>query len=332
MNRGELHLALALAEECLQLAEQTHETELLLEAYLAIGCISLWRGELIRARAALEQSVALYQPQHQTLTPLYGGLNPRVVSLVVMAHGLWILGYSEQAWKRMREAQYLAQDLGHPYSLALALCWSAMLRFECGDGRVAHEHADAGVVLASEHGFLNYAAWGTALRGGALIVQEQWGEGIAQIRQGLEAYPGDLIRTAYLTWLARGYEGAGQVDEGLVAIAEALRLVEKTDERFCEAEVYRIKGELLLAQSSVQSLESSVKEAEECFLKAVEIAQHQQAKSLELRAVMSLARLWQRQGKTAEARQLLAEIYGWFTEGFDTKDLRDAKALLEELA
>jgi hypothetical protein len=102
------------AEECLQLAEQKHETELLLEAYLAIGCISLWRGELIRARAALEQSVALYQPQHQTLTPLYGGLNPRVVSLVVMAHGLWILGYSEQAWKRMREAQHLAQDLGHP--------------------------------------------------------------------------------------------------------------------------------------------------------------------------------------------------------------------------
>jgi class 3 adenylate cyclase/predicted ATPase len=331
MNQGELHLALALAEECLQLAEQTNEAELLLEAHLATGCICLWRGEFVRARGALEQSEALYRPQHQSLAPLYGGLNPRVVSLVIMAQGLWVLGYPEQAWRWMREAQQLAQELGHPYSLALALCWSAMLQIECGDGRVAQEHADVGVVLASEHGFLNYAAWGTALRGGALIVQGQWREGSAQIRQGLEAYPGDLLRTAYLTWLAEGCGGTGQIDEGLATVAEALRLVEKNDERFYEVEVWRIKGTLTL-QSQAESHKSKVGEAEECFLKAIEIAQKQQAKSLELRAVMSLARLWQSHGKTAEARQRLAEIYGWFTEGFDTKDLQEAKALLTELA
>jgi predicted ATPase len=185
--------------------------------------------------------------------------------------------------------------------------------------------------------------------GQALIVQEQWTEGIAQIRQGLEALAGEVWRTVFLAWLARGYGGAGQVEEGLAVIVEALRLVEKNDERYYEAEVYRIKGELTLQKgtrdwgleagaSSPQapSLKPQVssgaeQEAEGCFLRAVAIAQKQQAKSLELRAVMSLAWLWQSQGKTAEARQRLAEIYNWFTEGFDTKDLQEAKALLEQL-
>jgi len=123
----------------------------------------------------------------------------------------------------------------------------------------------------------------------------------------------------------------GRQKKGLLLLAEALAIVHKNGERWYEAELYRLKGELTLAQSSVQSLESRVKEAEECFHKAIEIAHRQQAKSLELRAVMSLSRLWQQQGKKDEARQMLAEIYGWFTEGFDTKDLQEAKALLEEL-
>ena len=253
-----------------------------------------------------------------------------------MAHGLWLLGYPEQAWRRMHEAQQLAQELGHPFGLAFALCWSAMLQIECGDGRVARERADVGVVLSSEHGFLGYAAWGTAPRGGALIVQEQWGEGIAQIRQGLEAYAGDLIRTMYLAWLAKGYEGAGQIDEGLATVSEALRLVDKNDERYYEAEVYRIKGELLLTQEGLrlqtEGLREKTEEAERCFHKAIEVAQKQQAKSLELRAVMSLSRLWQSQGKHAEAHRMLSEVYNWFTEGFDTKDLQEANALLAELS
>jgi tetratricopeptide (TPR) repeat protein len=167
----------------------------------------------------------------------------------------------------------------------------------------------------------------------------------------MEAFAGEIRRTVYLTWLAKGYGGAGRVEEGLATIAEALRLVEKNDERFYEAEVYRLRGELTLAQSSVQRLASGVQknqksknpdpqsqildpesEAEGCFLRAVEIAQKQQAKSLELRAVKSLARLWQSQGKHAEARQMLADVYGWFTEAFGTKDLQVAKALLADLA
>ena len=146
----------------------------------------------------------------------------------------------------------------------------------------------------------------------------------------------------FLAWLAAGYGGAGQAEDGLTAVAEALRLVDKNDERFYEAELYRLKGELTLQKLSVASSQLSVTkpqappptpqvEAEECFLKAIDIAREQQAKSLELRAATNLARLWQQQGKQAEARALLAPVYQWFTEGFDTADLQDAKALLEEL-
>jgi predicted ATPase len=215
-----------------------------------------------------------------------------------------------------------------------------------GDGQVAQEHADVGVALAGEHGFSLFLTCCTLLRGAALIMQEQWDEGIALVRQGLEVYTAsatEINMPFYLAWLARGYAGAGQVEEGLAAVAEALRLVEKNDERFYEAEAYRIKGELTLQKFHVpgskfqatdpQSLTLDLQnEAEACFLKAIKIAQRQHAKSLELRAVMSLARLWQSQGKTAEARQMLAEIYGWFTEGFDTKDLQEAKALIKALS
>jgi predicted ATPase len=192
------------------------------------------------------------------------------------------------------------------------------------------------VALCSEQGFALPLAWGSMERGWALAEQGRGEEGIAQIRQGLvaqQATGAEGLRAHFLGLLAETYGKMGQAEEGLSALSEALTLVNKTGERYYEAELYRLKGELTLAQSSVQSLGSSVqKEAEACFCKAVEIARRQQAKSLELRAVMSLAKLWQRQGKPKEAHEMLAEIYNWFTEGFDTKDLQDAKALLDELS
>jgi len=148
----------------------------------------------------------------------------------------------------------------------------------------------------------------------------------------LQAIGAELSRVVWPGPLAEAHGKVGRPEEGLTLLTEALAAVDKTGGRFQEAEIYRIKGELTLTQSSVQRLASSVqKEAEECFWKAIEIAQKQQAKSLELRAVMSLSRLWQQQGKMGEAQQMLAEIYNWFTEGFDTADLKDAKVLLEEL-
>jgi adenylate cyclase len=178
-------------------------------------------------------------------------------------------------------------------------------------------------------------AWGIMHRGWVLTGQGQEEEGITQIRQGMatwRAEGAEVQRSHFLALLAEAHRKMGQPEEGLSVLAEALAVVDKAGERYCEAELYRIKGELTLAQSSVQSLESRVSEAEGCFLRAIEIAQKQQAKSLELRATVSLARLWQQQGKRAEAHHMLSEIYHWFTEGFDTKDLQEAKRLLEELA
>jgi len=182
-------------------------------------------------------------------------------------------------------------------------------------------------------------------RGWALAVQGQRAEGLAQMRRGLadsRATGAEAELTYYLAFLAEAHGRAGQVEEGLSLLADALAQVGKSGERVHEAELYRLKGELSL-QSRVLGPESenpntqhptpsTQAEAEACFHKAIEVARKQQAKSLELRAVMSLSRLWQSQGKREEARQLLAELYGWFTEGFDTVDLKEAKALLEELS
>jgi predicted ATPase len=242
----------------------------------------------------------------------------------------------------------LAQDLAHPFSLALALYFAAWLHLLRGEVQATREKAEALIALSTEQGYPHRLAGGTIRRGWAVAKQGRLEEGITQMQQGLAALRAagtEVVRSWSLTLLAEAYGNAGHVEEGLAALTEALAVIDQNEERSYEAEVYRLKGELTLAQSSVQGLASSVAhtlhpipytraeaEAEVCFGKAIEVARKQQAKSLELRAVMSLSRLWQQQGKKEEAHQLLAEIYGWFTEGFDTKDLQDAKRLIEELS
>jgi predicted ATPase len=195
------------------------------------------------------------------------------------------------------------------------------------------------LVLSSEQGFPLWLAVGTIWQGWTLTEQGQGEEGIAQMRQGLTAYQataGALGRPYYLLLLAEACGKVGQTEEGLAVLAEALAVVDESGARCHQPELYRLKGELLLTQEGyrlqAEGWREKTKEAEECFLKAIDIARQQQAKSLELRAVKSLSRLWQQQGKREQARQMLGEIYGWFTEGFDTKDLQEAKALLEELS
>jgi predicted ATPase len=189
------------------------------------------------------------------------------------------------------------------------------------------------IALSTEQGFPLFLALGTTWQGCVLAMQGQGEGGIPQIHRGLTAYRAtgaEVFRPYHLALLAEAYGKVGRAVEGLTALAEALVTADKTGERNSEAELYRLKGELTL-QASAQSTESRAQEAEGYFLKAIDIARQQQAKSWELRASTSLARLWQQQGKREDARQLLAEIYGWFTEGFDTKDLQEAKALLEKL-
>jgi class 3 adenylate cyclase/predicted ATPase len=333
--RAEAWTGRELGEQLLSLAQRTQDPALLLEAHHSLGTALYFLGEFAPAREHLEQGIILYDPQqHRSLASLYG-YDPGVACLSGISRALWTLGYPDQSLKKSHEALILAQELSYPQSLASALFAAGLLRHFRREGQAAQEQAEALIALSREHGFAFHLATGSILRGWALAEQGQEEGGIAQMRQGLaaeRATGAELGRPHWLALLAEAYGKVGQAEEGLTALAEALAAVNKTGGRFHEAELYRIKGELTLAQSSVQRLASSVqKEAEECFLKAIEIARRQQAKSWELRAVMSLARLWQQQGKKEEARQMLAEIYNWFTEGFDTADLQDAKALLEEL-
>jgi predicted ATPase len=336
-----------LAEQCLTLAQSSQAPLLLVEAHYALGATLLQLGEFATARGHFEEMIALYDPQqHSAYTSLYVH-DPGVVSRYFVALTLWYLGYPHQALKRLHEALTLARELSDPYSLALALMVAAYLHQHRREGQAAQERAEAGITLSSEQGSSMPLAMETMVRGWALAEQGQGEEGIAQIRQGLDAYRAtgaEYQRTFFLSLLAEACGKAGRVEDGLQALAEALAMVDHTGECFHEAELYRLKGELTLQKCRVpgskfqvsKSPKSEVRspeaEAEECFLQAIEVARKQQAKSWELRAVMSLSRLWQQQGKKAEARQLLAEIYGWFTEGFDTKDVQEAKALLEALA
>ena len=224
----------------------------------------------------------------------------------------------------------MAHALSHPYSLAYARCWAACVSQFRRDVPAVHEQAEAAVALATEQGFPLWAALGTSLRGWALAMQGQGEEGMAQVRQGIAAYraTGAALHVPYLcTVLAEVAAHLGHTEDGLQALAEAHTLVEQHEERWWEAEVYRLRGVLLLRQTGTPQAE-----AEAWLQRALDVARRQQAKSLELRAAMSLARLWQRQGKRTEAYELLAPVYNWFTEGFDTADLQEAKTLLDALS
>jgi predicted ATPase len=288
---------------------------------------------LAAAQAHLEQGIALYdRQQHRTHALLYGQ-DPGVACRSYAAETLWLLGYPDQALQRSHEALTLAQEVAHPFSLAYALWFAAWLHQDRREWPLVQARADAVITLAAEQGFAHWWALGTMLRGWARTMQGQGKEGLAQIRQGLAAWQTTGARgggPGFLAGLAEAYGKGGQTEEGLRVLAEALALVNAGGERRNEAELYRLKGELLLhAECGVQHAALS---AEECFQQALAVTRHQQAKSLELRAAMSLARLWQQQGKQAEAHALLAPIYGWFTEGFDTADLQEARVLLEALA
>jgi class 3 adenylate cyclase/predicted ATPase len=333
--RAEYQTVRELGELVLSLAQNGRDPTFLVEAHDALGQALCLLGELGQAQAHLEQGLLLYDPQHhRVLTLLCGGEDPGVACGVFAAFTLWLLGYPDQALKKSYAALTLAQELTHPFSLAVALAFTVIVHQFRREEQATQEWAEATIALCSEQGIPMFLAWGTILRGWVLTEQGRGEEGIAQIRQGLAAWRASgavSTQPLFLALLAEAQGKTGQPEEGLKTLAEALDLVQKTGERRWEAEMYRLKGTLTL-QSKVQNPKSKVEEeAEKYFHKAIEIARRQQAKSLELRATVSLARLWQQQGKKEEASQLLAEIYGWFTEGFDTKDLQEAKTLLQEL-
>ena len=327
VNRGEFQAARELGEECLALGQHQQEPAFLMRAHYDLGINAYFLGDFVQARAHLEQAIAFYTPQQdRTLTPQALSAVP---SLAYTAFTLWMLGYPDQALTRIHEMLSLAQGLSHAYSLARALHYATSLYQLQREARATQEQAEASLALSTDQGLAQWVGVVTFQRGWALAAQGQPEEGLAQMHQGLAAKQaaGIVIRLpVYLAWLAEAYGRIGQVKEGLRLLAEVLAWMDKTSERNSEAVVYRLKGELLLQQAV-----SNEPQAETCFQQALAIARRQQAKSWELRAATSLSRLWQQQGKRVEAYDLLAPIYGWFTEGFDTADLQEAKALLDAL-
>jgi predicted ATPase len=331
IQHGKYQTAHALAEQLLSLAQRQRDPAHLVNGYRRLGQSFFYLGALSAARAHLEQAIALASPQRHPTVDRSGGRDYDVHARNIVAEVLWLLGYPEQARERSHEALTLARERANPNTLANTLAWAAGLHQHRREGPLAQEQAEACITLATGYGSVAYATQGTIMRGWALAAQGQGQEGIAQLRQGLaarRAAESVVGWSYYLSLLAEAYGHVGQTAAGLSAIAEALAFVHTTGERIWEAELYRLQGELL----SLGQEEQERGRVEECFRQALEVARYQQAKSLELRAAMSLARLWQRQGKRQEAYDLLAPLYGWFTEGFDTADLQETKALLTELA
>jgi DNA-binding winged helix-turn-helix (wHTH) protein/predicted ATPase len=327
--RGAFHRARELGEQVLQLAARRDDMVLILGAHEILACTTFHLGAFAQVMDHTERGITLYdRQQHQTLTSLYGkdlGVACRYWS----ALALWFLGYPDQALQRMHEALALAQDLAHPYSMAMALDRASFLGQFCRKERATQQWAESAVGIAAEHGFRRHMALGPILKGWAQSITGQAVEGVPQIRRGMKAYRelGMAMEEPYfLALLAEAQAGEGSIEAGLATLDEALAGLSSGRDFFYKAELYRLQGELLWQRPGRDE-----RTTENCFQQALDIARQQQAKSLELRAAMSLSRLWQHQRKRDEARQLLQAIYQQFTEGFSTPDLWAARGLLETL-
>jgi predicted ATPase len=289
-----------------------------------VGHTSYGLGEFLRAREHEEIAISIYNPdRHRPYGFQY------LYSLCGISWTLWHLGYPDQALKRSHEALAIAQTLSDPMSLALAQFFAGSLRQYRGEAREAQRHAETTTTLCFENGLPNFFDYSTIMSGWVMVHHGHNQEGTEQIQQGLAALHesgAELRKPYFLCLLADACLGASHYDQGLRALQEALAAADKNEDRNHEPDIHRLEGELLLARDG-----SSASQAQTCFERAVEIARTRSAKSLELRATVSLARLLAKQGKRAEALAMLAEIYNWFTEGFDTADLKEAKALLDEL-
>jgi class 3 adenylate cyclase/tetratricopeptide (TPR) repeat protein len=327
-QRGERRQAHELAEELLRLAEISQEPGLLVLAHLQMGTSLFWSGEP-GAREHLQRSLTRYDPRlHQAPEFMYAGANPKVIALWYSSLLSFAEGYPDQALQRSREAVQLAQELAHPFSLLFALGGMAEIHSYRGEVGLSQQRFEALSTLAEEFGFPFWVMIANLWRAYALADLGREQEAITLLEMGVNAIRAGgalVILPRLLVRLGEVYARAGKAAEGLRVISEGWDLMKANGDFASEAYLHTVKGEVLLAMSEE-------KEAESCFRQAIEIARRRSQKSEELRAATSLARLWQKQGKKEQARRILAEIYGWFTEGFDTRDLREATALLDELS
>jgi class 3 adenylate cyclase/predicted ATPase len=340
--RGEHATARTLADQMLDIAQDTQDPDLLLAAHRMQGSTRLWIGEFTVAHAHLESGMRLYDPsQHQAQTLRYG--QDLGIACRLLAHQvLWILGYPDQALMRAQEALEISKSFHHLNTLAFGLGCLPHVHYVRGEWAAAQRRAEDVVTFATDAGLPYFVAQQSIFWGAALASQGHYEIGISKMRQGLEAQRATGGLGLQQLWLALQVEActaAGRLQEGWTALQEALAIRPTYGDRYWEAELYRLKGELLLMQDrwsrpsrSEQPSRAIATEAEACFRQAIETARELSAKSFELRAGMSIARLLRDTGRREEARETLANVYNWFTEGFDSTDLKEAKALLDELS
>ncbi len=333
--KPDLQMNMELGKQLLRLAEQTQDPPLLVVARYALGFSHLMIGEDVEASRHLQQGAAHYHPEQRAADMFRAGQDPGVVCQAYTAWALWLQGYPERAQQHVDKALELAKTIDHPFTLAFAFDVAAILAQLARDAQMVSQHAASATQLSAEHGFALWLALANIMQGAAIILQnhgQDSGDGaldiIQQGRSAWQAAGADLLAPFMFTLIAEAYQHLAQYDAAKHALDEAVTLMDNTREHWWAAEVYRLKGVLTLHQDGS---EAAWQEAETHFQQALAIAQQQQAKSLELRATVSLCRLRKSQGRPREARECLAEIYGWFSEGLDSVDLREAKALLEVL-
>ena len=337
--RAEHQTTYELAEQCLSLAKRQQDPVLLIGAHFELGATLFYKGDFSQSLDHFEQGLSLYNPKEHRSHLFAYGYDLGVACLSRMASVLWFLGYPDRAQKKSQEALLLAQKQAHPFSQAYALSFAAeCYRLRREADKTEEKTADS-ITLSQEHGFPTWLTAARMLQSWTWSEQGRGKEGITQIGQSLEMWQATGSQVALPFWLSIFAELSGKVGrtkEGLQILSEALAIANKNGEHWWDAELYRLKGEFLLGQIRVGLMTKKDQEeilvAEECFQNAFQIAQDQRAKSLELRAAVSLSKLWQTQNKRDKARKLLVEVYPWFTEGFGTADLREAKALLETLS
>jgi predicted ATPase len=317
-----------LAAQFLALAEKQKATVPLMIAHRLMGISLVFTGDIAEGRAHYDQAIALYDPaKHRPLITRFGQ-DAGVTALSYRALALWMLGYPEAALADTDRALKDARDIGQAATLMLALHFAAISYTLCGNRAAAAAHAQELVTLAEEKAAVPWRATGMGHKGNILALTGKASDAVEMITASVTAMAQEVrvFRPWRSSYLGRAYAQLRQFDDAWRCIGEATTEIETTKERWCEADVHRIAGEIALL-----SPQRDAAKAEAYFDRALAVAREQQAKSWELRAAMSMARLWRDQGKRQQAHDLLAPVYGWFTEGFDTLDLKDAKALLEQL-
>lgn len=325
-NRLMLPQLQEVAEQLRILAQRQNNTAFLPEGHFAIGSVAFWRGNFVEAREHLQQGINFYNPQqHREHASLYGQ-DPGVQCLAYLARTLWFLGYPQQALQCSQQAQALAEELAHPLNFVFALYHTTSLHQQGQDAVATRTHAERLAQLAQTHGFTRWVAASAVHRGWALAALGTGEESIASMRQGMTtvlATGAEVFRPVFLILLADTCRKIGQTTESLRLLEEARQAMEIHDARYIEAEIYRLKGEVLWQQQDTHASQALA-----CLQQALEVARSQHARALELRVALSLGRLWQLQGKGSEARQLVGEISSWFTEGLETPDLQQARAFV----